>query len=375
MTVPTAKLISTAFTTIQTATTSANVFLILVDNVANVSVGKLVVDATIGQSRASSDLVTDFDPTYPLWEQAGNIVFADITQVRPVTSIGTTVTKIAGANTAPATTGSIFLYANNAVSHVQLLNAGQGYLTNSYFEISDYSSINPLIAYGNLQIAPLVVAANAVGIYSPGDTIEFHSLTSESGLWASATAQAAFLRAEQAYIPDVDPRLPKHVFTTNTLTNWANAEIQVSDITVFPAPSVITANSTVTANTAISNGLVIQVSSTVGIRVGNGVVTANITPSANTVVAQILANGAIKVSPVRSNVTIAAGELIHFTPFPTVGSVRIAGEVIYYDKVWAANSTLTDLTRTVENTVSATILGNIGPGNLISALGLRTVSS
>jgi hypothetical protein len=53
-----------------------------------------------------------------------------------------------------------------------------------------------------------------------------------------------------------------------------------------------------------------------------------------------------------------------------VGALRIGGEVIWYQHAWAANSTLTGLTRNVLFT--ATPGTNLQSGNLISILGVKT---
>lgn len=71
---------------------------------------------------------------------------------------------------------------------------------------------------------------------------------------------------------------------------------------------------------------------------------------------------------------------INLFPTPNVaarqfGAVRIKGEVILYADKFVGNSSLVTLTRTVANTQSATLDGNITAGNLVSVLGLRTVQS
>ncbi len=58
--------------------------------------------------------------------------------------------------------------------------------------------------------------------------------------------------------------------------------------------------------------------------------------------------------------------------FDFVGAVRVKQEVILYSEVFVGNSSLGGLTRTVANTASS---GNVTAGNLVSILGLRTVSS
>ena len=54
-----------------------------------------------------------------------------------------------------------------------------------------------------------------------------------------------------------------------------------------------------------------------------------------------------------------------------LGAVRIAGEVITYEYAWAANSTLTGITRAVASTANATILAAAVAGNVITSRGLR----
>jgi hypothetical protein len=280
-----------------------------------------------------------------------------------------------------------------------------------------------------------------------------------TGLYASNTLESIFLRTYPAYTTNTDPRLPKYDYLAGNLTNFANAEIIVSNISLFPDPSGITVNSTVTANSLLSNVLLVPVSSTSTITLGSQAVTANITTAANVSVVKIFSNSnillqgsvgnatitsgetlylypktafirtirttsssitantillpletldnvyigsvlstanvaaeidlpnlvkvskifsqnsVVQVSGLTGNVTFAAGEYIEFNSRPTVGAVRVRAEVIWYEKVWTANSTLTNLTRTVGGTTNSTISGNLTAGNLISILGLQTLSS
>ena len=57
------------------------------------------------------------------------------------------------------------------------------------------------------------------------------------------------------------------------------------------------------------------------------------------------------------------------------GTVRVREEVILYGARYAGNSTLANLTRNIANTPNSTVLGNVRAGNVISVLGLRTVTS
>ena len=125
-------------------------------------------------------------------------------------------------------------------------------------------------------------------------------VVSGTGLYAAQTLQAEFLRGSPAYVPAVDPRLPKHDTITSNLTIFSNASITVSNIALFPVPD-----------------------------------------SENNI----------------------------------FGTVRVREEVILYGARYAGNSTLANLTRNIANTPNSTVLGNVRAGNVISVLGLRTVTS
>jgi hypothetical protein len=80
-----------------------------------------------------------------------------------------------------------------------------------------------------------------------------------------------------------------------------------------------------------------------------------------------------------SNAQITVGNILLFPePDPDngrYGAVRVKEEVILYAARFVGNSILAVLTRNVANTTNSTILGNIQAGNVITSLGLRTVSS
>jgi len=82
---------------------------------------------------------------------------------------------------------------------------------------------------------------------------------------------------------------------------------------------------------------------------------------------------------ISSNAQITVGNILLFpAPEPEngiYGAVRVKEEVILYGARFAGNSTLANLTRNVANTINSTISGNIQAGNVITSLGLRTVSS
>jgi hypothetical protein len=57
------------------------------------------------------------------------------------------------------------------------------------------------------------------------------------------------------------------------------------------------------------------------------------------------------------------------------GSIRLLFEVMLYSNVWTGNSTIGGFTRNVASTGNCVSSGSVIAGNLISILGLRTVSS
>ena len=60
---------------------------------------------------------------------------------------------------------------------------------------------------------------------------------SGTGLWNSTSPEAAFLKDSHSYLPDTDPRLPKHT-TLTTSGNLLSANSAVlSTISLAPTPS------------------------------------------------------------------------------------------------------------------------------------------
>jgi hypothetical protein len=88
------------------------------------------------------------------------------------------------------------------------------------------------------------------------------------------------------------------------------------------------------------------------------ILAANFTPSSTTIT---VSNVNLYTAP-----NIAAG---------SYGSIRLLFEVMLYSNVWTGNSTIGGFTRNVASTGNCVSSGNVTTGNLISILGLRTVSS
>lgn len=88
-------------------------------------------------------------------------------------------------------------------------------------------------------------------------------------------------------------------------------------------------------------------------------------PSHDTLAANCTANSSVIVV---SNVSLFPTPDVSSSVY---GAIRIKQEVILYGNVFLGNSSLGNLTRTVANTASS---GTVTAGNLVSILGLRTVS-
>ncbi len=285
-----------------------------------------------------------------------------------------------------------------------------------------------------------------------------------NGLWLADTIPSYFLRSRKSYAPNVDIRLPNIDFLTSNLTAYANAEIAVGNIQLFPSPATITANTSTFANTFVANvnTILVALSSVAGLSNGYKIVTANIPSVANASIQRIFsnasviiedlqananivisagescyfypktfayrnvkkvvsntaqanvlvlalesvdnitigalastanilaavsddtvttvkkifrANNSVLIQNIDANLTVSLGEYVSFSTRPTVGVVRIRGEVIHYERLWTANSRLTNLTRSVGGTPNSALTSNVAPGNVISILGLQTVSS
>jgi hypothetical protein len=81
-----------------------------------------------------------------------------------------------------------------------------------------------------------------------------------------------------------------------------------------------------------------------------------------------------------SNSTTITVSNVSLYPSPNLaassyGSIRLLFEVMLYSNVWVGNSTIGGFTRNVASTGNCVSSGSVIAGNLISILGLRTVSS
>jgi hypothetical protein len=86
---------------------------------------------------------------------------------------------------------------------------------------------------------------------------------------------------------------------------------------------------------------------------------------------------AANFTPSSTTITVSNVDLF---PTPNVaassyGSIRLLAEVMFYSNVWTSNSTIGGLTRNVASTGNCVTSGNVNSGNLVSILGLRTVTT
>jgi hypothetical protein len=342
--------------------------------------GHLILDTTRGGTRGTAAKVSGVNPVKPIYSYANSnvAIIGSFTQVNSIQNILTiSVRDESGNAQVPATFGQVFV-SSSQVRAVAVTSGGSGYYTGGNVVIRDSSIVegsSNVVAWAQTYTTPITVSGNIPAL-TIGDTLQFQTLVQGNGLWAAASKPAQFLRESLAYDIGLDPRLPKHDTITANLIAGANAEITVSNIALFPSPSEVYANATVTANLLVSNVLIVPVTTVLGITIGARADTDVIPTSSNTIVDRIFTNNnTIRLNPIRSNLTITSGAVLHFTPYDIKGSVRVREEVILYEKAWESNSTLTGLTRSFCDTPSATISGNITAGNLITSLGIRTLTS
>lgn len=84
---------------------------------------------------------------------------------------------------------------------------------------------------------------------------------------------------------------------------------------------------------------------------------------------------AANFTPGSTTVTVSNIALYPIPSASSYGSIRLLFEVMLYSNVWTGNSTIGGLTRNVASTGNCVSSGDVVAGNLISILGLRTVSS
>lgn len=251
-------------------------------------------------------------------------------------------------------TSNLTVYANAeiVVSNIQLFPSPATISSNSTVFANTYTA----------NVSTVVIALSSVQGLSNGYKIVTANIPSA----ANATIQRIFANAS-VVIED----LP------------ANANIVVSageSCYFYPKTFAYRNVRKVVSNTAEANLLVLALESVDNLSIGSLASTANILASVGddtiTTVKKIFRNNnSVLIQNIDANLTVSVGEYVSFSSRPTVGAIRIRGEVIYYERLWTANSTLTNLTRNVGKTPNSAITSNVAPGNVISILGLQTVSS
>ena len=325
--------------------------------------------------------------------QGANISQADNLRVRIVYS-NANVVKV---------DRSITTYTNEDLSFTNLLEGQSLYATNSIQGVflrarpgylPDY---DPSLPKHDQLTANLTIWANAkITVSNIGRFPDPSPITANILVAAGASANVLLVPVSSTQDVTVGSQAVTANITTAanaTVTRvYANGNILISGsvsstvinvdepIYLYPRTSFIRALMTTVSNTVFGNIILLPLETVDTIVVGSVVSSSNIAqlvdmPDEVKVRKIFPANNTVQIDGITANITIPAGEYVEFNSRPTVGAVRIRGEIIWYERVWTANSTLTNLTRNVAGTTNATISGNIWAGNLVSVLGLQTVRS
>ena len=325
--------------------------------------------------------------------QGGNIAQADNLRVNVVYPLANVV-KVNQSQATYITEDLSFthllegqsLYATNSIQGV-FLRARPGYLTDEDPRLPKHDQLTSnLTIWSNAAIT----VSNIAKFPDPSP------VTANSSVTAGPSANVLVIPVSSTQLVTVGSQVVTANITTAanaTVTRiYANGNILISgtiaDATVsadepvylYPKTSFIRSLLSAVSNTEVGNVILLALETVDTVTIGAVVSSANIAqlveaPEEVKVRKIFSANNTVQVEGITANLTVPAGEYVEFNSRPTVGAVRIRGEVIWYERVWTANSTLTNLTRNVAGTTNATISGNIWAGNLVSILGLQTVHS
>lgn len=351
------------------ASSNANVY---VDSVSGVA----VADCVITNSVPRSDNVRV------------ERIFASSNVVQVSTNLST---GIGDTITFQKLVSNVGLYATNTFE-TAFLKVLPSYRTNIDPRLPKYDFLTSnLVAWSNAEIAvsnialfptPSSITANSV---VSANTYFANGAQINSNLWIPLSSTVNITVGDKivtANIPSTANSIVQKIFSNASVLIQnliANTNITVSaNETCYFYPKNFTIRNlrTITANALLANSLVLTLETLDNIKIGSLVATSNIVASVSddtlTTVRKIFpTNNTVIVQNIDANVTVSAGEYLYFSNRPTVGAVRIASEVIWYERVWTANSRLTNLTRNVGGTTNSTISGNVFAGNLVSILGLR----
>lgn len=188
---------------------------------------------------------------------------------------------------------------------------------------------------------------------------------SGNGLWGSSTYESDFLRKSQSYLPSYDPRLPRHAtLGANLSSKFANAEITVSDISLFTIASSVVATSTVNGMT--DETMIVSVNDITDIQLGSGVISSNINIYDGVSVVRIYeSNTSIQIGALTTNTVIASNEILNF---PIINAMYCSANVV-------SNVSLsTDLVVPLTNVNDINVNDSFVSANITSPLGVRVKS-
>jgi TolB-like protein len=206
-------------------------------------------------------------------------------------------------------------------------------------------------------ISNVVTLNSSVNVFN-GNTLNFTTLVSGTGLSSSESRAAFFLRSSPAYPPMTDPRLPKHI--TNTQDFLANSSALV--LNDLSNVEVVTFNSSVTAARA-NNEIVVENAGLA--QITDYVLSGRARFSTNLRVRSIdLANNVVRLS---GQLVSTNGQTVYFQRAQRP-LLRIGSEVIYYSNVDIETSSVTGIVRNLANTRPAADYV-WAAGNSVSILG------
>lgn len=227
----------------------------------------------------------------------------------------------------------------------------------------DVVTSDAILRNRNIRVISANTVSNVVTLNSsvsvfPGNALNFTTLVSGTGLSASESRAAFFLRSSPSYAPMADPRLPKRI--TNTQDFLANsASLVLSDLSNV---EVVTFSTTITSARANSEIVVADAGQA---QVSDYVLSGRARFSTNLRVRSIdLANNTVRLS---GQLASTNGQVVYFQRAARP-LLRIGSEVIYYSNVDIEGSSVTGIVRNLANTrPSADQIW--AAGNTVSILG------
>jgi len=206
-------------------------------------------------------------------------------------------------------------------------------------------------------VSNVVTLNSAVNVFN-GNTLNFTTLVSGTGLSSSESRAAFFLKSSPAYPPMTDPRLPKHIVNTQDFLANSSALV-LNDLSNV---EVVTFNTSVTAARA-NNEIVVENAGLA--QITDYVLSGRARFSTNLRVRSIdLANNVVRLS---GQLVSTNGQTVYFQRAQRP-LLRIGSEVIYYSNVDIETSSVTGIVRNLANTRPAADYV-WAAGNSVSILG------